>query len=141
MATPHVAGAAALLFALEPSLSVVALKALLLDHAEHLQSLEDKVVSEGLLDLSAVVAAVRAIGLIGIDVVTVDDDPALGQSSQRFNCQDQRTPAADQHRCQWRLCAPADFRIARDPVRGGRSTQFLAAPSSIRNPLHRHHPD
>ena len=81
MATPHVAGAAALLFALEPSLSVVALKALLLDHAEHLQSLEDKVVSEGLLDLSAVVAAVRANGLIGIDVVTVDDDPALSASN------------------------------------------------------------
>lgn len=58
MATPHVAGAAALLLAENPDLSVNKLKGVLKNQARTRDSLEDKTVSEGRLNLKNAMNAV-----------------------------------------------------------------------------------
>jgi len=58
MATPHVAGAAALLVALDPTLSVAAIKALLLDNVDRIPRWSSLVVSGGRLNLYRAAAAV-----------------------------------------------------------------------------------
>jgi len=62
MATPHVAGVAALALAVDPSLSVAQLKSRLLDNVDPVASLLGKTVSGGRLNAANVVNAVAAHG-------------------------------------------------------------------------------
>ena len=61
MATPHVAGAAALLASLDPSLSVPAIKTLLLDNVDQSSRWAGRVVSGGRLNLARAAAAVGSV--------------------------------------------------------------------------------
>ena len=61
MATPHVSGVAALMLALEPTLSVAELKAALIDSAAPVAALRGRVVAGGRLDAAAALDAARAV--------------------------------------------------------------------------------
>jgi subtilisin family serine protease len=61
MATPHVTGAAALLFSIKPSASVTEVRQALLGSVDHLPSLAGKTTSGGRLDISAAVDLFDAV--------------------------------------------------------------------------------
>ena len=79
MATPHVAGVAALLLAEDPSLDVVALKAVLLDNVDPLASLAGITVTGGRLN-----AANSLAGLVRVVVTPASLTLAVGTTGQ-FN--------------------------------------------------------
>ena len=70
MATPHVAGAAALLLAKNPTLTAVQLKDALMSTAVRMPSLAGKVVTGGRIDVNAALAAVPAAPVTPVTPVT-----------------------------------------------------------------------
>ncbi len=77
MASPHVAGAAALLLSVNPDLDIATLTSALLGSVETLPALADTTASGGLLDLAAALDQARQGRILVVDALAVDDPPAL----------------------------------------------------------------
>jgi len=102
MASPHVAGAAALLLARKPSLTVAELKALLMDTVDKLPAWNGRVVSGGRLNVAKAMDKVSTVGLqseleaVVNSAVSVPLTPALSpgeREAREAGLEDSATPA------------------------------------------------